>query len=249
MEVAIRTSEEIGYIREAGRIVAACHEQIAQWITPGISTMEINERVEGFILGEQAVPEQKGFKGYPYATCASVNEIVCHGFPSDYRLREGDVVTIDLVVNKDGWMADRGWTYPVGKINRQAAHLLKWSLKSLMAGIEAAWPGSTLGDIGCAVERTVRRGKIGVVRPLVGHGIGREMHEPPDVVHYGVRGEGMRLQKGMVITIEPVCTLGSTGAVFWGEDGWTITSADGSWGAQYEHTLAITAEGPRILTG
>lgn len=248
MTIRIRTPEEIGYMREAGRILAACHDQIARWMVPGITTAEIDSRVEEFLYRRGATPEQKGYKGFPYATCASVNDVVCHGFPNSTPLEPGDIATIDIVVNKDGWLADRGWTYQVGSVNKPVARLLHTTHKALMKGIQKAHIGSTLGDIGYEVEQTARQGRVGIVKSLVGHGIGRQMHEPPEVLHFGRPGTGMKLCEGMVFTIEPVFMLGSSGAVLWGDDGWTISSADGSWGAQYEHTIAVTKEGPLILS-
>ncbi|WP_025681063.1 type I methionyl aminopeptidase [Paenibacillus massiliensis] len=248
MTIRIRTPEEIGYMREAGRILAACHDQIARWMVPGITTAEIDNRVEEFLYRRGATPEQKGYKGFPYATCASVNDVVCHGFPSSKPLEPGDIATIDIVVNKDGWLADRGWTYQVGTVNKPVARLLHTTHKALMKGIQKAHIGFTLGDIGYEVEQTARQGRVGIVKSLVGHGIGRQMHEPPEVLHFGRPGTGMKLCEGMVFTIEPVFMLGSSGAVLWGDDGWTTSSADGSWGAQYEHTIAVTKEGPLILS-
>lgn len=248
MTIRIRTPEEIGYMREAGKILAACHDHIAGWMVPGITTAEIDNRVEEFLYRRGATPEQKGYKGFPYATCASVNDVVCHGFPNSTPLEPGDIATIDIVVNKDGWLADRGWTYQVGTVNKPVARLLHTTHKALMKGIQKARIGFTLGDIGYEVEQTARQGRLGIVKSLVGHGIGRQMHEPPEVLHFGRPGTGMKLCEGMVFTIEPVFMLGSSGAVLWGDDGWTISSADGSWGAQYEHTIAVTKEGPLILS-
>lgn len=248
MTIRIRTPEEIGYMREAGKILAACHDHIAGWMVPGITTAEIDNRVEEYLYRRGATPEQKGYKGFPYATCASVNDVVCHGFPNSTPLEPGDIATIDIVVNKDGWLADRGWTYQVGTVNKPVARLLHTTHKALMKGIQKARIGFTLGDIGYEVEQTARQGRLGIVKSLVGHGIGRQMHEPPEVLHFGRPGTGMKLCEGMVFTIEPVFMLGSSGAVLWGDDGWTISSADGSWGAQYEHTIAVTKEGPLILS-
>lgn len=248
MAVIRKTKEEIGYMREAGRILKSCHREIEKKLAPGVTTMEINEFVEIYLAQKRATPEQKGYKGYPYATCASVNDIVCHGFPSRKPLKSGDVVTIDMVVNKDGWLADSAWTYAIGDIDAKTQRFLQRTEKAMLAGISEAVPGNTLGDIGSAIERTVRLWRYGIVKPLVGHGIGRMMHEPPDVFPYGKRGTGMKLEEGMVITIEPVLTMGRTGAVYWEEDGWTVRSADGSIGAQYEHTVAITKDGPLLLT-
>jgi len=244
----LRSKEDIKRIRESGRILAACHREIAKIMKPGITTYEIDAFVERFLEKNGAYPEQKGYKGFPYATCASVNEVVCHGFPNERSLEAGDVVTIDMVVNKDGWLADSGWTYAVDQVSADVRRLMEHTHEALFKGIEAAQPGSTLGDVGYAIEQVAEREGYGIVKPLVGHGIGRALHEPPDVPNYGIPGRGLKLKEGMVITIEPVFTLGRSGAVFWEDDGWTISSADGSVGVQYEHTIAITREGPMILT-
>ncbi|GAB6928610.1 type I methionyl aminopeptidase [Paenibacillus sp. JCM 10914] len=248
MRTQLKRTEEIGYIREAGNILATCHREIAKKIKPGITTMQIDALVERFLEKKGATPEQKGYKGFPFATCASVNDIVCHGFPNDRPLKEGDIVTIDMVVNRNGWLADSGWTYAVGNVSPEVAGFMKHTREALFKGIAAAQLGASLGDIGHAIEQVAEREGYGIVRPLVGHGIGRAIHEPPDVPNYGIAGKGPKLKEGMVITIEPVFTLGSSGAVYWGDDGWTISSADGSIGAQYEHTIAITKNGPVILT-
>ncbi|WP_434756729.1 type I methionyl aminopeptidase [Paenibacillus amylolyticus] len=235
-------------MREAGRILQSCHQHIKQYMVSGMTTAEINERVEIFLADHGATPEQKGYKGYPYATCASVNEVVCHGFPGSQALASGDVVTIDMVVNKDGWLADSAWTYAIDEPSRSIRRLMKRTEKALYKAIAQAVPGNTLGDIGSAIERTARLYRYGIVKPLIGHGIGQYIHEPPNVLPYGKRKTGMMLTEGMVITIEPIFTKGSSGAVVWDDDGWTVRTLDESWGVQYEHTVAITKDGPLILT-
>ncbi|MBY0203119.1 type I methionyl aminopeptidase [Paenibacillus cucumis Kampfer et al. 2016] len=248
MDPILKTREEIGYMQEAGRILKECHQHIEQYMVPGTTTAEINERVEAFLADHGATPEQKGYKGYPYATCASVNDVVCHGFPGSQALASGDVVTIDMVVNKDGWLADSAWTYAIDEPSRSIRRLMKRTEKALYKAIAQAVPGNTLGDIGSAIERTARLYRYGIVKPLIGHGIGQYIHEPPNVLPYGKRKTGMMLTEGMVITIEPIFTKGSSGAVVWDEDGWTVRTLDESWGVQYEHTVAITKDGPLILT-
>lgn len=233
---------------EAGRILAECHQGIARLIGPGITTLEIDSFVESFLAGRGATPEQKGYRGFPFATCASVNDVVCHGFPNDRKLQAGDIVTIDIVVNKNGWLADSAWSYRIGEVGPDAEKLLQATERALGAGIAQAYPGNRIGDIGYAVQRVATAANTGIVRALIGHGIGRSMHEPPDVPNFGRPKSGVTLQPGMVITIEPILTGGDTGAVLWEDDGWTIRSADGSLGAHYEHTLAITEDGPLVLT-
>lgn len=248
LKIQLKSKEEIERIRMAGAILADCHKEIAKMIKPGVTTAEIDRLVEVYLASRGATPAQKGYRGFPFAICASVNEVVCHGFPGTVPLQEGDIVTIDIVVNKNGWMADSAWSYRVGNVSQEAERLLQVTERALAAGIEAARSGNRVGDIGYAVQEVARKAGVGIVKPLIGHGIGRNMHEPPDVPNFGRPRSGPKLQVGMVITIEPILTLGDTGAVFWDQDGWTIRSADGSLGAHYEHTLAITEEGPVILT-
>ncbi|WP_138495040.1 type I methionyl aminopeptidase [Paenibacillus pinistramenti] len=247
-KVVTKNAQQIELIRTAGRILAECHQALKKAIVPGISTMQIDQFVEQFITRRGGTAAQKGYRGFPYATCASVNDVVCHGFPTANLLRSGDIVTIDIVVEKDGWMADSGWTYLVGEPSPEVRRLYEITKQALARGIAAAVPGSRIGDISYAIQKTANDAGIGIVKPLVGHGIGQHMHEPPDVPNYGRPGTGLKLRKGMVITIEPVFTLGESGAVLWEDDGWTIRSADGTPGAQFEHTLAITDRGAELLT-
>lgn len=247
-KVAIKNAEQITLIRKAGIILADCHRALKKLIAPGISTLQIDAFVERFLAERGAFPAQKGYRGFPYATCASVNDVVCHGFPTARPLQNGDIVTIDIVVDKDGWLADSGWTYLVGEAGPEVKRLYQITKLAMERGISEALPGKRIGDISYAIQRTADEAGIGIVKPLVGHGIGQTIHEPPDVPNYGRPGSGLKLRKGMVITIEPVFMLGSTGAVLWEPDGWTIRSADGTPGAQFEHTVAISDNGAVILT-
>ncbi|HEX7064179.1 MAG TPA: type I methionyl aminopeptidase, partial [Bacillales bacterium] len=188
-----------------------------------------------------------GFEGYPYATCASVNDEICHGFPTEKPLKEGDIVTIDMVVNLHGWMADSAWSYKVGEVSEQADDLLKTTKESLYAGIEQAVPGNRMGDIGHAIQSLAEPRGFSVVRQFIGHGIGPTMHEDPQVPHFGTAGKGMRLKEGMVITIEPMLNTGAFEAKV-DSNNWTARTVDGGLSAQYEHTVAITKDGPLILT-
>lgn len=248
MKIILKTQDEIAKIREAGKILAECHQELASRIGPGMTTLEIDQWVENYLAGRRASPEQKGYRGYPFATCASVNDVVCHGFPNHRQLQNGDIITIDIVVNKNGWLADSAWSYRIGEVSEEADRLMAVTRKALETGIAQAVPGNRVGDIGSAVQSVARKAGIGIVKPLIGHGIGRSMHEPPDVPNFGRARTGALLREGMVITIEPIFTSGDTGAVLWEDDGWTIRTADGSLGAHYEHTLAITKEGPLVLT-
>lgn len=245
--IRIKTNDQIAKMREAGRIVAQCHQEIAKVMKPGVTTWEIDQLVEEFLARHHATPEQKGYHGYPYATCASVNDVICHGFPSREPLQEGDIVTIDMVVNLNGWLADSAWSYTVGKFSREAEDLLKATKQALFIGIEQATVGKRIGDISHAIQTFAESLGYGVVREFTGHGIGTEIHEDPVVPHAGKPNRGTRLKEGMVITIEPMLTIGEYYATI-DDDGWTARTLDGSLAAQYEHTIAITSTGPQILT-
>jgi methionyl aminopeptidase len=245
--IIMKTMEEIEKMRAAGKILAECHRQIAKILQPGITTWEIDEFAEKFILSQGATPEQKGYNGYPYATCASVNDVICHGFPKKEPLKDGDIVTIDMVVNLDGWLADSAWSYGIGNISEQATKLLDTTKESLFRGIEQAVAGNRIGDVAHAIQIYAESNGFSVVRDFIGHGIGSEMHEAPEVPHYGPAGRGPRLKEGMVFTIEPMLNTGSYRTKI-DADGWTARTIDGGLSAQYEHTLAITPQGTIILT-
>jgi len=247
MTVELKTREHIRGIRKAGRVVAACHKALSQRLAPGVTTREIDQFVERFMLDRGATPAQKGYKGYPFATCASVNDVVCHGFPDTEPLESGDIVTIDMVADVNGWKADSAWTYTIGRSTPATEKLMRVAKQAMLDGINAAQPGKYIGDIGYAVQTRAEREGYNVVRMFVGHGIGRQMHEYPNVEHYGPPGQGIKLEEGMVITVEPIITSGRAD-VYIARDGWTARTIDGSWSAQFEHTIAITKDGPIILT-
>lgn len=203
--------------------------------------------MENYLKERGAYPEQKGYEGYPYSICASVNDEICHGFPSEYVLKDGDIITVDMVVNVDGWLADSAWSYEVGEVSEEAKKLLRVTRECMYKGIEKAVIGNRLGDIGAAVQKHAEENGYSVVREFVGHGIGQEMHEDPQVLHYGKAGRGLRLQEGMVFTIEPMINMGKKELTI-DDNGWTARTADGSLSAQYEHQLAITKDGPIIIT-
>ena len=245
--IIIKTPEEIMKIKKAGEILAGAHKEIKKMIKPGITTSEIDRFVEEYLEERGAHPEQKGYHGYPYAICASVNDEICHGFPRNEKLLEGDIVSIDMVVRYDGWLADSAWSYAVGEVSEEKRKLLDVTKKSLYLGIEQAQVGNRLGDIGNAIQTYVEMKGFSVVRDFVGHGIGKDMHEDPQVPHYGTPGRGQRLVEGMVITIEPMVNTGEYGMTI-DDNNWTARTKDKSISAQYEHTVAITKEGPIILT-
>ncbi len=245
--IIIKSMEEIEKMREAGKILANIHKGIAKMIKPGVTTKEIDDFVEDYLKEHGATAEQKGYQGYEYATCASVNDEICHGFPRDEALKEGDIVTIDMVVNLDGWLADSAWSYGVGEISDEKQRLLDVTKESLYKGIEASLVGNRLGDVSHAVQEYIENKGYSVVRDFVGHGIGKDIHEDPQVPHYGKAGRGPRLTEGMVFTIEPMVNVGKYHAKM-DDNGWTARTVDGSLSAQYEHTIAITEDGPIILT-
>lgn len=232
---------------EAGKVLAEVHRRLRTFIKEGVTTLEIDAYVESILKEFGATAEQKGYEGFPYATCASVNDEICHGFPTEYALKDGDIVTIDMVVNLNGSLADSAWTYAVGNISEEARHLMDTTLKCLYLGIKEAKVGNRLGDIGYAIQSYAEGEGFSVVREFVGHGIGKTMHEDPQVLHYGEAGRGLRIQEGMVFTIEPMINEGTFNLKI-DKNGWTARTRDGKLSAQYEHQLAITKDGPIIIT-
>ncbi|MED4403119.1 type I methionyl aminopeptidase [Metabacillus fastidiosus] len=245
--ISLKSEREINLMHEAGKLLAECHRQIAKLIKPGITTIEIDQFVEKFLARHGATPEQKGYKGYEYATCASINDEICHGFPRKEPLKNGDIVTIDMVVNLNGGLADSAWTHPVGNISDEAKRLIDVTEKALYKGIEQAVVGNRIGDIGHAIQTYAEGENFSVVREFTGHGIGKTIHEAPAIAHYGLPNKGLRLKEGMVITIEPMINIGAWQSKM-DENNWTARTVDGKLSAQYEHTIAITKDGPFILT-
>lgn len=245
--ITIKSQREINLMLEAGKLLASCHKEIAKAIGPGVTTLEIDEFVEKYLEKHGATPEQKGYKGYQYATCASVNDEICHGFPRKTPLKDGDIVTIDMVVNLNGALADSAWTYAIGNVSDKTRRLLEIAHNALYKGIEQAHIGSRIGDIGHAIQTYVEPEGFSVVKEFTGHGIGPTIHEDPAVPHFGSPGRGLRLTEGMVITIEPMINEGTWRSKI-DANGWTARTVDGRLSAQYEHTLAITKDGPLILT-
>lgn len=245
--IILKTPEEIAKMHAAGKVLAACHREIAKMLRPGITTWEIDQFAERFMLSHGATPEQKGYHGYKYATCASVNDVICHGFPRMEPLKDGDIVTIDMVVNLNGWLADSAWSYGVGDISEEASRLLRTTKEALYRGIEKAVVGNRIGDVSHAIQVYAEKEGYSVVRDFIGHGIGSSMHEAPEVPHYGPAGKGPRIKEGMVFTIEPMLNVGTYRSKV-DADGWTARTVDGKLSAQYEHTIAITDKGVVILT-
>lgn len=247
--IHLRTAEEMDAIARGGAIIAGLLDELPARIVPGATTGLIDAFCERYIVAhEGAVPAFKGLYGFPGSVCVSVNEEVVHGIPSPKRiLAEGDIVSVDVGVKLDGWCSDRAWTYPVGEVSQSTQALLDVTARSLEAAMEAAVPGNHVGDIGAAVVRTVEGTTYGIIRELVGHGVGRDVHEEPQVPNVGRPGHGPLLREGMVLAIEPMLSAGSP-AIRTLRDGWTVVTADRSLSAHYEHTVGITAQGPRILT-
>jgi methionyl aminopeptidase len=242
-----KSAREIEKIAAAGALVAETIAHVGSLIAPGVTTDELDAAADVFIRERGGIPTSEGYRGYPKAICISPNDVVVHGIPGPYALVDGDVVTIDVGVTLDGYIADGAYTFPVGEIDPDAQRLLDVAQDALDAGIAAARIGNRVGDISHAVQAVVEGAGFSVVRSLVGHGVGRHYHEDPHIPNFGEPGRGPRLAEGMTIAIEPMITAGSS-EVTVAPDGWTIATSDGSLSAHFEHTVAITAEGPRILT-
>jgi methionyl aminopeptidase len=242
-----KTPAEIEKMAAAGAILVRALNLLKGKIRAGVTTLELDQAAERFIRSQGAVPAFKGYRGFPGSICASPNEMVVHGIPGPYKLSSGDILSVDVGVVLDGWVADGARTFPVGSISPVAAKLLLVTEESLFAGAEQCRAGNRLGDVSHAIQTRVEADGLSVVRSLVGHGIGREMHEDPQVPNFGEPGRGPLLEEGMVLAIEPMVTAGRH-AVRMGEDHWAIYAQDGSLAAHFEFTIAVTAEGPRILT-
>lgn len=246
--IKIKAPQDIEEMKIAGSLSKAALRRAGALVRPGATTAEIDAAVEGFIRLHRGVPTFKGYGGFPGSICTSRNEEVVHGIPSpSVVLQEGDIISIDTGVTKAGWVGDNAWTFYVGSISEEARALCECTLDCLKAGIEQAVPGNHLGDIGAAVQELAEGSGFGVVRDYVGHGVGRVMHEEPSVPNYGRRRHGVKLQVGMVIAIEPMIVMGSYDTMVL-PNRWTVVTDDGGWAAHYENTLAITADGPVILT-
>jgi methionyl aminopeptidase len=242
-----KTPEEVDKIAAAGDILVRTLRLLEGKIRPGVTTAELDEAAERFIRSQGAEPAFKGYRGFPGSICASPNSMVVHGIPGPYALERGDLISIDVGVVHDGWVADAARTFPVGPITPIARRLLDVTEQSLFAAVGQARPGNRLGDVSHAVQEVVEAEGLSIVRSLVGHGIGRDMHEEPQIPNFGDPGRGPVLEEGMVLAIEPMTTAGRH-AVRMGADGWAIFSQDGSLAAHFEFTVAVTANGPRILT-
>jgi methionyl aminopeptidase len=245
--IKYKTVEEIALIKLSGDLLGRTHGIISKAIKPGVKTKDLDSLAYQYILDHKALPSFKGYNGFPYSLCISVNDVVVHGMPSNYELKEGDIISVDCGVLLNGFHADSAYTYPVGLVSKNTMQLLIDTKESLYKGIECCVSGNRTGDIGSTIQQFVEKKGYSVVRELVGHGVGRQLHEKPEVPNYGKKGKGALLSDGVVIAIEPMINLG-TKQVVQEKDGWTIRTADRKPSAHFEHTVAVHDGKPQILT-
>jgi methionyl aminopeptidase len=245
--IILKTPEQIDQMARAGAVQARCLRMLRTKARPGVTTDELDLAAERFIRSQGGEPSFLGYRGFPGSICASPNSMVVHGIPGTYELRRGDLISLDVGVTKDGWVADAAITVPVGEVTGEARALLEATEAALHAGAAQARPGNHLGDVSHAIQTTVEEADMSVIRSLVGHGIGRDMHEDPQIPNYGEPGRGPLLEPGMVLAIEPMVNAGGP-EVRVGDDNWAVYSSDGSLAAHFEFTVAVTEDGPRILT-
>ncbi|HEX3240074.1 MAG TPA: type I methionyl aminopeptidase [Solirubrobacterales bacterium] len=242
-----KTPEQIDQMAASGEVLVRCLKMLVAKARAGVTTEELDAAAEKFIRSQDAVPSFKGYRGFPGSICASPNSMVVHGIPGPYELKRGDILSIDVGVTKDGWVSDAAMTIPIGPIDRGARQLLDVTKASLFAGVAQMQVGNHLGDVSSAIQRSVEAEGLSIIRTLVGHGVGREMHEEPQVPNFGEPGRGPELEEGMVLAIEPMVNARGP-LVKMGDDGWSVFSEDDSLAAHFEFTVAVTADGPRILT-
>lgn len=245
--VSIKSKREIELMRHAGMLVSKMHKFIKPYIKEGVTTKELNDLCEKFILENDAIPTCKGYEGFPAALCTSVNEEVVHGIPSNRKLKSGDIITLDVVIGYKGYQGDAAWTYMVGDVDDDKKYLMRHTEAALYEGIKMVKPGNRIGDVSYAVQKYAEAHNLGIVRELCGHGIGREMHEDPEVPNYGIPNTGVRLKPGMVICIEPMLTFGRRN-IYLLDNNWTVVTEDKLPAAHFEHTVLVTEDGYEILT-
>lgn len=245
--IICKSDSELRYMREAGRIVAETHRMMAEAVKPGVTTQELDQLAEAYIRSQGAEPSFKGYNGFPASICASVNDELVHGFPGPRKLNEGDIISIDIGAQYNGYHGDSAWTYPVGNVSDEVKRLLEVTEESLYAGINLVRPDVRLFTISHAVQQVAEAAGFSIVREFVGHGIGKDLHEEPQIPNYGIPDRGPRLKPGMVLCIEPMVNIGER-YVRTLEDNWTVVTEDGSWCAHFEHTVAVTEDGFEILT-
>ncbi|WP_336776715.1 type I methionyl aminopeptidase [Paenibacillus sp. MMO-58] len=245
--IICKSDSELRYMREAGRIVAETHRIMAEAVKPGVTTQELDQLAEAYIRSQGAEPSFKGYNGFPASICASVNDELVHGFPGPRKLNEGDIISIDIGAQYKGYHGDSAWTYPVGNVSDEVKRLLEVTEESLYAGLNLIRPDVRLFTISHAVQQVAEAAGFSIVREFVGHGIGKDLHEEPQIPNYGIPDRGPRLKPGMVLCIEPMVNIGER-YVRTLEDNWTVVTEDGSWCAHFEHTVAVTEDGFEILT-
>lgn len=245
--ISIKDKREIELLEIAGEITGATHKYLEKYIKPGITTGELDQLAYDYIISRGAYPSFKNYNGFPGSICTSINDEVVHGIPGNRKLREGDIISIDIGACYKGYHGDSAWTYAVGKISSSKKYLMEHTEKALFIGLEQVKAGNRVGDIGYAIEEYANKHKLGVVKELVGHGVGNHLHEEPDVPNYGKRSTGPLLKEGMVIAVEPMLSLG-TADIYMLDDDWTIITADEKPSAHYEHTVLVTKDGYTIMT-
>lgn len=246
--VYYKTNDEIGLIRKSCLLVSATLAEVANFLKPGITTLQVDTLAEQYIRDNGGVPSFKNYKGFPFTCCISVNDAIVHGFPNNTPIKEGDIVSVDVGVFMNGYHGDSAYTFAVGTISDEAKQLLRVTKESLYKGVEKAVAGNRVGDIAYAVqEHTEKKYGYGVVRELVGHGLGKELHEEPQVPNFGKRGTGLKMKEGLVIAIEPMINMGKKD-VYYDKDGWTVRTSDGKPAAHYEHTVCVQKGKPDILS-
>lgn len=243
----IKTEQELEIMAEGGKILAKIMQQLAERVKPGVATQELNKVAKDLVLRYGARPAFEGYQGFPATLCTSVNEAIVHALPSGRALKEGDIISLDLGILHKGFYTDMALTLPVGEVRPEASRLIRVTKKALKRGLKKIRPGNTVGDIGNTIERYVTDQNFKVVKDLCGHGIGRELHEEPQVFNWGKRGRGEKLREGMVICLEPMAAIGSE-SIKKSADGFGYVTSDGSWSAHFEHTVAVTRDGYKVLT-
>jgi len=247
-QIIIHTPEDYVKMRAAGRLAAEVLDAVTGLVKPGVSTQELNDFCHDMIIGAGAIPAPLNYRGFPKSICTSVNHVVCHGIPSEFKLKNGDIVNIDVTVILDGWHGDTSRMYFVGEPSVRAKRLTQITYESMMRGIEQVKPGNTVGHIGHAIQTYAERHGFSVVRDYCGHGVGQTFHMAPSILHYGEIGEGVVLKEGMFFTVEPMINVGHWATILNKHDGWTVTTRDKTLSAQFEHTLAVTSTGYEIFT-
>lgn len=248
MSVTIKTPEQQAKMRVAGKLAADVLDMITPYVVPGVTTQELNDICHAYIVDSQeAIPAPLNYRGFPRSICTSPNKVVCHGIPGPKKLKNGDILNIDITVIKDGWHGDTSRMFYVGKADRRAEIICEVAHQAMWAGIDLIKPGAKLGDLGAAIQKVIEGNRCSVVREYCGHGIGQVFHEDPQVLHYGKRGTGLRLEEGMCFTVEPMVNLGQAGTRLL-RDNWTVVTQDHSLSAQWEHTVLVTANGYEVLT-